>query len=104
MAETETTSLTSLATSSVPLGSVWPKLTPKSLRSIVVSTSKPARWLPHGSSSAAAATVPVKVIGRVTPLMVISPLRVIAVPVISPAEVKVICGNCAASKKSGDCR
>ena len=72
-AETLTTSLTLLATSRLPFGSVWFHFRPNSRRSITPVTSKPTRSLPHGSWPFSA-SVPVSSIGLVMPLIVISPV------------------------------
>ena len=92
--------LTLSPTSSLPPSSGMLKSTPKSLRLISVVASKPMRWPPHGSVSRPRNSTSSST-GRVTPLMVSSPLA--EVP-SNEVELNVIGPVFSPSKKSADRR
>ena len=71
--------VTSFASAGSPFGSGMFQLMPNSVRSTVVSSDSPTRFLPKWST-AGPLTVPVSVAGRVMPLIVISPSNSILSP------------------------
>ena len=87
-----------------PVSSAAFQVSPQSLRSRTAEPSKPRRVLPNGSCAEPVNSNGTE-IGRVTPLMVRSPVMVHSSPSrVTPVLVKVMSGYCSLSKKSPERR